>query len=110
MCVYLAKPYPSLPPKKHAPTKTDGSGGGGGPTATATSTTPDEEGGQGQQQQQWHPTTVFLTGLLHWGGGEGELRRVGEEGVPGASVKVRECVWMDGWADNKRLIHPHAPA
>lgn len=51
-----------------------------------------------QDEGQWHPTTVFLTGLLHWGGGEGELRRVFEEGVPGCKVKVGVgvCGWCVG--------------
>ena len=51
------------------------------PTETQTQThthTPQEQ----QQQQEYHPTTIFLTGLLNWSGGDADLRSVFDTHTP----------------------------
>ena len=45
---------------------------------------PQKEGGK-----EWHPTTVFLTGLLHWTGSEADLRSLFETHLPGNNSQVQ---------------------
>ena len=41
-----------------------------------------------QKEKEWHPTTVFLRGLLHWTGGEADLRSLFETHIPGSEVQA----------------------
>ena len=41
-----------------------------------------------QNEKEWHPTTIFLTGLLHWTGGEADLRSLFENHIPGSQVQA----------------------
>ena len=55
-----------------------------------------------EEEKGMHPTTVFLTGLVNWGGGEEEIKTLFETHLPGSSVHAgtlggRVGGWVGGW-------------
>lgn len=62
--------------------------GGDGAAGKAKKEGEPKENGE-EKVADMHPTTVFVSGLINWSGGEGDLREAFETQLPGAKVQVR---------------------
>ena len=67
-------------------------GGGGGGDDESTATGGGGGGGAAEKEKEMHPTTIFVTGLLDWKGGESELRSLFESQC-GEGAKVLVSHW-----------------